>query len=140
MPDDNLYVLRGVITTDDNDYFISNNTVKVTDKTRWAANYKTQKAASNAASYLCDHGDPYVVSLSSYDQSNDMTDQLYVLATCTGRGIQYFVAACPDEIKLTHEIDEAAHYLSVDSAHDASMALTGFDVSFYHETNGFWSE
>lgn len=139
MLEGSMYVLRGVITTDANDYFVANNTVNITNKTRCAANYKTRKAASDAASYLCDHGDPYVVSLSSYDQGGDMKDQLHVLATCTGRGIQYFVAACHDGIKLTHEIDDAAHYLSVDSAHDASMMLSGFDVSFYPETNGFWS-
>jgi hypothetical protein len=136
-----LYLLRGVITTHTNDYFIANNTVKVTNKPRYAANYTSRHAASKAASYLCDSGDPYVVILSPFDKDEQiMKDQMYVLATDTENGRQYFSSASYNGVMVTDDMSEAAHYLSEESADAAIETLTGFDMVFEAEENGFWSE
>lgn len=138
----NLYILRGVITTHTNDYFIALNTVKVTNKYREAAHYLSHKAASKAASYLCDGGDPYVVCLSGADKDKEfMKDQLYVLSTPThDHGRVYFAGANFDGIVYTDDLSEAAHYLSEESAHAAADMLAGFDTEFDIEPDGFWSE
>lgn len=138
---DSLYILRGVITTSDNDYFIALNTVKVTNKSKEAANYLSRAAASKAASYLCDSGDPYVVCLSYYDQSkNQMHDQLFVLFLETDDGKMYFASASPSGIMMTDDLSEAAHYLSEETADAACKVLADFDETFSYETNGFWGE
>ena len=141
MDGNDLYLLRGVITTYTNDYFIANNTVKVTNKPRYAANYTSRQAASNAASLLCDGGDPYVVIISPFAKdTTKMQDQMYVLFTEHYGDRRYFVAATYDGPELTDDVSMAAHYLNEEAADEATRALSAFPEAFDYEPDGFWGD
>lgn len=140
-----MYLLRGIIPMDRNEYYIAQNTVKVTGNSKLAAQYLSYDAAFKAVSHLAESGKPFVVIVSIADHyreqdADKMQEQLYVLHTKTEEGSQYFSAATYDGVVLTDDIDEAAHYLSETAATDAAETLTGFNTTFDVEAHAFWSE